>query len=606
MGSFKSNKISFGQPNVSKDSSGYWNSTGRERQSYANSLMDMYADTPNLDKILAASVASVQARKVERKMQDELWKKQNYAERVTNETALQKVDVGGSGDNDAIRNLVRDMQEKVYKAKEIGRENPELQHKVPQIIAEQEAAINRMMAVATNVSVALDGYDKAMKIPPGQAGAVSVMTPDASQRVMLGIRDGSTSFVNKNGKLFGIRPNENGETDVVNLDELSTNIEKGDNFFQTVPDLSQSLKGGYDNVFKPGGKDNADLITFEEKRVGSQVATVKFMTPEQRQQGIKSLVDGNQFKGILDDEKRMKVVWSDMMGKDVPWQQVEGDTREEVEANLAKQRNEAAYFLAQKAVEDNAAPDGIKMVEGRSKYKPKGSGKQSQKPKEIARDMIAERARIDSMEYLEKDPKEIAKYLTSLNRGDSFYEVVDDAYIDGLVDEEEELEYIEKNAKSDSKEDLQKAKEEYRTKFLKNYKKGDIVDKNGNVIDVSNQKALERAILDEEGFSKEEQIVYRSNASVAAKKAYEGLKESERPTEDEKFFKYKGRKYLNPIYVPASERPITQNPDLSPIDFAKEREEKIKEETEAKEEETKTKEVDRANTQKRPITKFEL
>ena len=61
------------------------------------------------------------------------------------------------------------------------------------------------------------------------------------------------------------------------------------------------------------------------------------MTPGQRQQGIKALVNGNQFKGILDDEARMKVVWSDMMGKDVPWQQVEGDTREEVEANLAKQ-----------------------------------------------------------------------------------------------------------------------------------------------------------------------------------------------------------------------------------------------------------------------------
>jgi hypothetical protein len=561
----------------------YNNSSGRYRQSLANKLMDVYADTKDLDKMLAANIASVQARKLERKMQDELWKKQNYASRIVDETKLQNIDMGGSADNDAIRNLVRDMQEKVYQAKKWGREHPEFQHEVPRVIAEQQAAIQRMMGVATNVSVALDGYDKAMKIPPGQAGAVSVMTPDASQRVMLGIRDGSTSFVTKNGKLFGIRPNENGQPDVVNLDELSADIEKGNNFFQTVPDLTESLKGSYNNVFKPGGKDNADLITFEEKRVGSQVATVKFMTPEQREQGIKSLVNGNQFKGILDDESRMKVIWSDMMGKDVPWQQVEGDTREEVEANLAKQRNEAAYFLAQKAVEDNAAPDGIKMVEGRSKYQPKGSGNKSQKPTEIAKNMIAQQARIDSMEYLGKDPNEIAKYLTDLNRGDSFYEVVDDAYIDGLVDEEKESEYIKKNAKSDSEEDLQKAKEEYRTKFLKNYKKGDIVDKNGNVIDVSTQKALERAILDEEGYSKAEQIVYRSNASDAAKKAYEELKESERPTEDEKFFKYKGRKYLNPIYVPASERPITQNQDLPPIDFAKEREEKIKQEKEAKE-----------------------
>lgn len=536
----------------------YNNSSGRGRQSLANEMMKVYADTKDLDKMLAANIASVQARKLERKMQDELWKKQNYASRIVDETKLQTIDMGGSADNDAIRNLVRDMQENVYSAKKMGREHPEFQQEVPRIIAEQEAMARRMMEVATNVSVSLDGYDKAMKIPPGEAGAVSVMTPNASQRVMLGIRDGSTSFVNKNGKLFGIRPNENGEPDVVNLDELSANIEKGDNFFQTVPDLTESLKGGYDNVFKPGGKDNADLITFEEKRVGSQVATVKFMTPEQRQQGIKSLVDGNQFKGILDDEKRMKTVWSDLMGKDVPWQQVEGDTREEVEANLAKQRNEAAYFLAQKAVEDNAAPDGIKMVEGRSKYKPKGSGKQST-PTERARDMRAQEARVISMELDGKTPEEKAKYLTSINRGDSFYEVVDDAYIDGLVDEEEEEEYIEKNAETDSEEDMQKAKEEYRTKFLKNYKKGDIVDKDGNVIDVSSQKALERAILDEEGFSKDEQLVYRANASVKSKKAYESLEEDKRPSETEKFFEVDGQRYLNPVYTPASKRTHKSN-----------------------------------------------
>ncbi len=296
-------KKSYGLTPYSRNTNNAYNrSSGKARQSLANKMMNTYADTKDLDTMLAANVASIQARKLERKMQDELWKKQNYASRIVDETKLQSIDMGGSADNDAIRNLVRDMQENVYNAKKWGREHPEFQQEVPRVIAEQEAMARRMMEVATNVSVSLDGYDKAMKIPPGQAGAVSVMTPDASQRVMLGIRDGSTSFVNKNGKLFGIRPNENGETDVVNLDELSTNIEKGDNFFQQVPDLTESLKGGYDNVFKPGGKDNADLITFEEKRVGSQVATVKFMTPEQRQQGIKSFVDGNQFKGILDDE----------------------------------------------------------------------------------------------------------------------------------------------------------------------------------------------------------------------------------------------------------------------------------------------------------------
>jgi len=574
MSSFKSNKISFGQPNVSKDSSGYWNSTGRERQSYANSLMDMYAKTPDLDKILAASVASVQARKVERKLQDELWKKQNYAERVTNETALQKVDVGGSGDNDAIRNLVRDMQEKVYKAKQIGRENPELQHKVPQIIAEQEAAINRMMAVATNVSVSLDGYDKAMKIPPGEAGAVSVMTPDASQRVMLGIRDGSTSFVNKNGKLFGIRPNENGETDVVNLDELSTNIEKGDNFFQTVPDLSQSLKGGYDNVFKPGGKDNADLITFEEKRVGSQVATVKFMTSEQREQGIKSLVDGNQFKGILDDESRMKVIWSDLMGKDVPWQQVEGDTREEVEANLAKQRNEAAYFLAQKAVEDNAAPDGIKMVEGRSKYKPKGSGTKAPSREQQARDIRYEEYALKSDELV-GDSEAIALALTEINPTKNYYTAVDKDYILNSLDEEPLEEYNNLDTDAERDKFIKQASIQYKLPL------GSVVDSKGNIIPgLNTPEGVRKALAAEGGYNLNQSAIQESKYSQVHKKALEDYKKEygELP-KDKKTITWKGKKYSNPRYY---EKPsIEEDPNKVPIDFAKEKEEKAKEEADA-------------------------
>ena len=318
---------------------------GLTRQRMAEDMFDIYAETPNLDAALAANVASFQARKQERKAQEELWKTQNYQDRITNETALQKVDIGSTASgNDAVRNLLRGMQEDVYKAKELGRQNPKEQHRVPQVIAEQEAAIQRIMGVATNVSVSLDEYEKAMKIPPGQTGAVSVMTPDATQRVMLGIKDGSTSFVLKNGELYGIKPNGSGGSDVVNLDQLSKDIEDGNNFFQKVPDLTESLKGGYDNILKPDGKDNVDFVTFEEKRVGSQMATVKFMTQQQRDKAADALVKSNQLIGILDDEERMKVVWSDMMGNDVPWQQVEGDTKEEVQANLEKQRNEAAYF----------------------------------------------------------------------------------------------------------------------------------------------------------------------------------------------------------------------------------------------------------------------
>ena len=102
------------------------------------------------------------------------------------------------------------------------------------------------------------------------------------------------------------------------------------------------------------------------------------MTPEQRQKAAESMVKANQFKGLLDDEARMKYVWADLMGKDTNWMDVKGDTPEEIEANIKKQRDEAAMFLAQKSIEDNAPADGIQMIQSTRQYKaPGGKGKGS-------------------------------------------------------------------------------------------------------------------------------------------------------------------------------------------------------------------------------------
>jgi len=48
---------------------------------------------------------------------------------------------------------------------------------------------------------------------------------------------------------------------------------------------------------------------------------------------------------------------------------VEGATAEETEANIKKQRDEAARWMANKSIEDNAATDGIKMIQSTTKYK---------------------------------------------------------------------------------------------------------------------------------------------------------------------------------------------------------------------------------------------
>ncbi len=146
--------------------------------------------------------------------------------------------------NDAIRNLIRDQQEKVYEAQRVGRENPELQHRVPQVIAEQQAAVNRMMKVSTNIGVILNDWEEGMKIQPGKAGAVDVMTPHATQKVLMGIKDGSTSFVMKNGEMWGVLPGEgdDGLPYAVNLDKMSNMVEEGGDPISRVPDISETLK----------------------------------------------------------------------------------------------------------------------------------------------------------------------------------------------------------------------------------------------------------------------------------------------------------------------------------------------------------------------------
>jgi hypothetical protein len=552
----------------------YRNSSGRNRQAAANDLINMYADTSNLDAQLDAQVASEAARRYEREQQDELFKKEMYNSRIESETALQKINVGANADNDAIRNLIRDQQEKVYEAQRIGRENPELQHRVPQVIAEQQAAVNRMMKVSTNIGVILNDWEEGMKIQPGKAGSIDVMTPHATQKVLMGIKDGSTSFVMKNGEMWGVLPGEgdDGLPYAVNLDKMSNMVEEGGDPISTVPDISETLKKGYDNIFLPGGKDNAELITFSEKRAGTQVVTSKFMSEQQKQLGVEKLVKSNQFKGIIEDDARMSIIWSNTMGKDTPWLQVEGDTREEIQAEIDAQKKEAAYFLANMAVDDNAAAAGVQMVVGRSKYQPP-SGPKGPKPEtqlQQAKRLRYEKGSSDARELLDKDPKEIANYLTNINRGNSYYEVIDQDYVDSLVDEEERDAYVEANSDyeetGDSAKDaarkmiaIKEATEEYEAGLIEGYEMGQIVDKDGNIIPVGTEEDISRAISDEGGYSKDQQMVYNSNASASAKKAFEELPDDKKPKEDAKYFEANGKRYLNPVYVPASKRTHKSN-----------------------------------------------
>ncbi len=551
----------------------YRNSSGRNRQAAANDLINMYADTQNLDAQLDAQVASEAARRYEREQQDELFKKETYSSRIESETALQKINVGANADNDAIRNLIRDQQERVYEAMRIGRENPELQHRVPQVIAEQKAAVERMIRVSSDIGVVLNTWEEGMKIQPGKAGSIDVMTPHATQEVLMGIKDGSTSFVMKNGEMWGVLPGEgdDGLPYAVNLDKMSNMIQEGKDPISTVPDISETLKKGYDNIFLPGGKDNAELITFSEKRAGSQVVTSKFMTDQQKQLGVEKLVKSNQFKGIIEDEDRMSIIWSNTMGKDTPWLQVEGDTREEIQAEIDAQKKEAAYFLANMAVDDNSAAAGVQMAVGRSKYKPP-SGPKGPKPETQLQQ--AKRLRYtggsqDARDLVGKEPEEIVTYLNDINDGS--YSVITEESVLEEMPEDQYTKYMQMKELYDSlppEHPERKAPKPGYQGYLEdvmkknNIKLGDIIDENGKVIKVT-EKDLRKRISNEGGFSKDQQMVYSVNASAAAKKAYEELPEDKRPGEEDKYFTVGKTRYLNPAYLSPDERTHTKGPNAS-------------------------------------------
>ena len=556
----------------------YNRSTGRQRQQIANGLMDMYADTGNLSQILAAQVEEPWARKQQREQQDKLFEENQYNQRIEDETALQQIKMGGDADNDAFANLIRSEQEDIYEAKKLGRENPEIQHKIPRIIAEKEALVKTMIQTSTDVGVALNDLEEGMKIQPGKAGSIDVMFPDATQRVLLGIKTGETSFVNRNGQIFGVLPSleDGGLPMAVNLSKISQDIQEGKDPIPTVPDITESLKGGYDNIFKPGGKDNAELVTFGEKRSGTQVITTKTMTAEQRQLGIEKLVKSNQFKGIIEDEDRMSKIWSNTMGKDEPWLQVPGNTREEIQANIDKQKQEAAYFLANMAVEENAAAEGILEVAGRKEYKPPSATPppKPEDPLKVAKRIRAKEGFQHARELEGESPEVIAEYLTNINRGNTVYTVVDNDYIENHpdYDAEEKAKFMQENYTKYYKgmdtdkiaEAMIEAQKEYDAKILDYLKPGDIVDKDGNVIPVSNEEEIAKAISDEGGYSKDEYMVYRSGASSNAKKAYEALPEDKRPKPSEKYFTVDGQRYNNPVY---SKNHGGKNKDNDPLDY---------------------------------------
>ena len=360
----------------------------QQRNSYAESLLDAaVAEQQSLDsqqRNFKDLAIQEQKNAAERKQQEQLFADQQFAKAEQDAQAIYKVDLGSNNTNKNFHDYLFGLKEKVYKIRQGQREGKISASEAGRAIAELNAAVDNTMTEATAVTVQAESLRKALEIPPGKPGAVSSRTPNGVQQALLGMKTGETRYVRKNGITYGVRENPDDPKNpfVANLTQIARDSEEGKDAYGTVPDLTEAYKNAYNNVVKPAGKDNVDLVTFQEKKVGSQVATVKFMTPQQRQKAIDAMINANQFAGVLDDEKRMKYVWADLMGKDTDWMNVEGNTQEEIEANIKKQRDEAARFLAEKALADNAPVDGVKIIQKTKDFKPsKSTGDKDKAPR---------------------------------------------------------------------------------------------------------------------------------------------------------------------------------------------------------------------------------
>lgn len=245
-------------------------------------------------------------------------------------------------------------------------------------LAQIMGQVQQYRAAAPAVLAQAKMLQEAMKIPPGQPGAISNRVPTAQQKVLLGLIQGEdVGIVDRGGQLVLFKPGKEGEEGaIIDVNEL-INLEKsGIEYFTKVPDISEQLSNASTNVIgstKTGGL-NAAYITFGEQKSGTMTVTTKTMTDEQRAAAEQDMIKTKQLDPILDNDDYMKSVWADMMDKDTDWQIVGGDTPEEIESNLQKQRDEAEQWLANKAITDNTAAQGVKQIIGSPKKVSKGGG----------------------------------------------------------------------------------------------------------------------------------------------------------------------------------------------------------------------------------------
>ena len=536
----------------SSTSGAYANPQQQTNSQFQNYINKQPSIAQEMDRGLAAIVAK---NALERAEQERLFAAQNKEQRTMFDKVAGIKETGYGTFDQNMNDFFDNQTENYFKIKKGIKDRTISQMEGNRHLSYLNQQVSTFKESVVPIMAQAKRLQEALKIPPGEPGAISSRVPTAQQEVLLSlVQGGDVKLVDDNGQLCLFKPGSNGGDDaMINVNELLQLESNGVEYFTTVPDVSESLKGVYDNTVKPGGKDNADLVMFNTKRVGDQEVTTKSMTSEQRQKAATSMVKSNQFRGILDDEDRMKTIWADVMKNDTDWMNFPpNSTAEQIEVLTKKQRDEAALFLANKAIDDNAPADGIEMIVGRKKYKAPGSGKASKTDLTDAAREQRYNSYVNKSGELVGDSDAIATALTEINPLDHTYSVVDDTYITSLMSDDD---YEDYNDASDSEKKTMINKA-YSTA---GYNKGDVVDKDGEKISgLNTAEGIKRALQAEGNITQEQGTIYDNKTRQATIAAYKAV--NPKPTGDQKTFEHNGRTYKNPVYIgPGSKKPASNN-----------------------------------------------
>lgn len=187
----------------------------------------------------------------------------------------------GSAQFDANKqNYFYQLKENYIKIKNMMDKNPDLHESGAKELAKINNEIFQYKEMAPKMLNQIVFLREALKIPPGQPGAISSETPGTIQRMLLAIVEGgpNVSLASKDGNLYLYMPpqtyEQDGETletdgQQINISEFLNITEGGGEVIKTIPDYQKELKDAADAVIKmENGEDNPLYYKLNEVSVG--------------------------------------------------------------------------------------------------------------------------------------------------------------------------------------------------------------------------------------------------------------------------------------------------------------------------------------------------